>query len=157
MRGALIRSKAPSLAPLILLLCPTQWPLMPLCGNVCYDGWGRLTPTGRMLNCRMGTKWGRTMATGYSTPSFALRHQQSRPATAAPDEFRVINNFQRQRFLGAGHHWMHRGSHSIQTDGDSDILERGDEIPWKILILKGVEWDAMKVKNSLILLSFHHI
>ena len=92
----LIPSKAPSLAPLILLLCPTQWPLMPLCGNVCYDGWGRLTPTGRMLNCRMGTKW--TMATGYSTPSFALRHQQSRPATAAPDEFRVINNFQRWRF-----------------------------------------------------------
>ena len=151
MRRALISSKA--------AFTPTTNPHSRHCAPpnatvratfVMTDG-ARLTPTGR--ECWIAARgplvtWTMTTVTGLGDsattlllsplPSFALRHGLSRRGGChrPPDEFRVINNFQRQRFLCAGHHWMHRGSHSIQTDGDSDILERGDEIPSKILIMK---------------------
>ena len=61
-------------------------------------------------------------------PSFALRHGLSRRGGChrPPDEFRVINNFQRQRFLGAGHHYRSNGC----TEGHIQFRQTGIQTFW---------------------------
>ena len=106
---------------------------------VMTDG-ARLTPTGR--ECWIAARgplvtWTMTTVTGLGDstatlllsplPSFALRHGLSRRGGCHrdPDEFRVINNFQRQRFLGAGHYWS-----TGCTEGHIQFRQTGIQTFW---------------------------
>ena len=118
---------------------------------VMTDG-ARLTPTGR--ECWIAAwgplvTWTMTTVTGLGDsaatlllsplPSFALRHGLSRRGGChrPPDEFRVINNFQRQRFLGAGPLDAQRVTFNSDRRGFRHSGTRGWNSLWKILKLKG--------------------